>query len=123
MALLTRIYFNAVFGALGGLLGWMLFSVFGDKPASEGALTRQLLQDGALVGAGIGYLVVSVEAIRDRSWLRFVRLASYGVVLGAIGGAAGMFLAERVNHLLVGGIGAIRGSPVRFLLTVLTRGI
>ena len=28
MALLTRIYFNAVFGALGGLLGWLLFGVF-----------------------------------------------------------------------------------------------
>ena len=31
MALLSRIYFNAVFGALGGLLGWMLFSVFGKQ--------------------------------------------------------------------------------------------
>ena len=25
MALFSWIYFNAVFGALGGLLGWMLF--------------------------------------------------------------------------------------------------
>jgi hypothetical protein len=123
MGLLTRIYFNAVFGALGGLLGWMLFSIFGNKVASEGALTRQLLQDGALVGGGIGYFVVSVEAIRDRSWLRFVRLASYGVLLGAAGGAAGMFVAERVNFALVGGIGAIRGNLLKLLLTVLTRGL
>jgi hypothetical protein len=123
MGLLTRIYFNAVFGALGGLLGWMLFSIFGNKVASEGALTRQLLQDGALVGGGIGYFVVSVEAIRDRSWLRFVRLASYGVLLGALGGAAGMFVAERVNFALVGGIGAIRGNLLKFLLTILTRGL
>jgi hypothetical protein len=123
MALLTRIYFNAVFGALGGLLGWMLFSIFGNPAASTGALTRQLLQDGALVGAGIGYFVVSVEAIRDRSWLRFVRLASYGVVLGAIGGAVGMFVAERINYALVGGIGAIRGSVFKFMGTVLTRGL
>jgi hypothetical protein len=123
MGLLTRIYFNAVFGALGGLLGWLLFSVFGNRTASEGALTLQLFQDGALLGAGIGYLVVSVEAIRDRSWLRFVRLATYGVVLGAIGGALGMFIAERVNFLLVGGIGAIRGSVIKFLGTVLTRGL
>ena len=38
--MLTRIYFNAVFGALGGLLRWMLFSVFGqnvvvDKPVGR----------------------------------------------------------------------------------------
>lgn len=123
MGLLTRIYFNAVFGALGGLLGWMLFSLFGNQAASEGALIRQLLQDGALIGAGIGYLVVSGDAIRDRSWLRFVRQAAVGVVLGAVGGAVGMFLAERVNYALVGGIGAIRGSTVKFLLTVATRGV
>src|SRR5262245_20579997 len=123
MALLTRIYFNAVFGALGGLLGWMLFSIFGNRTASEDALSRQLLQDGALVGAGIGYFVVSVEAIRDRSWLRFVRLATYGVVLGAIGGAVGMFVAERVNFALVGATGAIRDNAFKFLGTVLIRGL
>src|SRR5205807_9642620 len=67
--------------------------------------------------------VVSVEAIRDRSWMRFVRLASYGVVLGAVGGALGMLIAERVNYALVGGIGAIRGSALKFLGTVLTRGV
>jgi hypothetical protein len=124
MGLLTRIYYNAVFGALGGLLGWMLFSIFGNKAAQEGwPLIFQLLQDGALVGGGIGYLVVSVEAIRDRSWLRFVRLASYGVILGAIGGAVGMFVAEQVNNWLVTGIGAVRGSTFRFVATVLTRGL
>jgi Inner membrane component of T3SS, cytoplasmic domain len=121
MALLTRVYFNAVFGALGGLLGWMLFSIFGHKIAS--GQTLQLLQDGALVGGGIGYLVVSVEAIRDRSWLRFVRLASYGVLLGALGGAIGMFVAEQVNYWLVSGVGAARGSTVKFLAQVFIRGL
>jgi hypothetical protein len=33
-----------------------------------------------------------------------------------------MLLAERVNFALVGGIGAIRGSALKFLGTVLTRG-
>lgn len=119
MALLTRIYFNTVYGALGGLLGWMLLSIFGRDSAD----TEQLLVNGALVGAGIGYLVVSVEAIRDRSWLRFGRLASYGLLLGAVGGAAGMLLAEQINFVLVRHIGAIRGSSVAFLLTVLARGL
>jgi hypothetical protein len=128
MGLITRIYFNAVFGALGGLLGWMLFSIFGQKAVVgenrlTWALALKLLQDGAFVGGGIGYFVVSVEAIRDRSWVRFVRLASYGVVLGAIGGAAGMLIAEVVNHELVGSVGAVRDSPARFLGTVLIRGL
>ncbi len=64
MALLVRIYFNAVFGALGGLLGWMLFGIFGDKSFSS--VVQQLL-GGAFIGGLIGYFVVSVEAIRDRS--------------------------------------------------------
>jgi hypothetical protein len=190
MGLITRIYYNAVFGALGGLLGWMLFSIFGNKfVAAEGenarvvsfggvvwylllrwffapvgggvigyqlaslvkrngflfgklgamvvfaglfwvlfaiptsAIDRQLLQDGGFIGAGIGYLVVSVEAIRDRSWLRFVRLASYGIVLGTLGGAAGMWVAEHVNYALVGNIGAIRGNVLKFLGTIMTRGL
>jgi hypothetical protein len=122
MALFSRIYFNAVFGALGGLLGWMLFGVFGDKnvPDSErfwfSALFWQLLGGGVLIGGSIGYFVVSVEAIRDRSLLRFVRLAAYGVVLGALGGAAGILIGEGVNYLLVGWIGASRERPVLHLL-------
>jgi hypothetical protein len=122
MALFSRIYFNAVFGALGGLLGWMLFGVFGDKnvPDSDRFLFSpvfwQLLSGGALIGGSIGYFVVSVEAIRDRSLLRFVRLAAYGVVLGALGGAAGILIGEGVNYLLVGWMGASRERPVLHLL-------
>jgi hypothetical protein len=122
MALLGRIYFNAVFGALGGLLGWMLFGVFGDKnvPDSDRFLFSpvfwQLLGGGALIGGSIGYFVVSVEAIRDRSLLRFVRMAAYGVVLGMVGGAAGILIGEGVNYLLVGWMGASRERPVLHLL-------
>jgi hypothetical protein len=131
MALMTRIYFNAVFGALGGLLGWMLLSVFGQKVVDQqGAeLYLHLVRSGALLGGSIGYFVVSVEAIRDRSWLRFVRLATYGVLLGAVGGAVGMVVADLVHYALVSGIGPLRSTdsfPVqalKFLGTVLTRGL
>jgi len=120
MALLTRVYFNAVFGALGGLLGWMLFGVFGDPNASG---QTQWLLGGAIVGASIGYFVVSVDAIRDRSLVRFCRLASYGVVLGAFGGALGMWVGEYVNFTLVGQIGARRQSILPALGTMLARGL
>jgi hypothetical protein len=121
MALFSRIYFNAVFGALGGLLGWMLFGVFGDKNIQDSdrfwfsALFWQMLEGGALIGGSIGYFVVSVEAIRDRSLLRFVRLAAYGVVLGALGGGVGILLGEWVNYLLVGWMGASRDRPLLHL--------
>jgi Inner membrane component of T3SS, cytoplasmic domain len=150
MALLTRIYFNAVFGALGGLLGWMLFGVFVDKnatadttPASQvsdadrlalekatdARVRHQLLLGGAFIGGAIGFFVVSVEAMRDRSALRFLRLASYGVVLGAVGGSFGMFIGDEVNYLLVTKIGYGRASggsglyALQLLGTIFARGL
>jgi MFS family permease len=98
MALLVRVYFNAVFGGLGGLIGWMLFGVFGASRASD---IGQWLLGGGLVGGAIGYCVVSVDAIRDLSLVRFARLAAYGLVLGALGGALGMCVGEWVNIFVV----------------------
>jgi hypothetical protein len=118
MALLVRIYFNAVFGALGGLLGWLLFGVFGDRNYSS--LGQQLL-GGALIGGLIGYLVVSVDAVRDRSYLRFCRLASYGAVLGAVGGALGMWFGEQVNYYLIQSL--LTASSLRGVGEVLSRGL
>jgi hypothetical protein len=97
MALLSRFYFNAVFGALGGLIGWMLLGVFGHKVVAQEAQDGQALLGGALIGGAIGYFVVSVEALRDRALLRFAHLASYGVILGALGGAPGMWIGDRLN--------------------------
>jgi hypothetical protein len=119
MALLSRVYYNAVFGGLGGLLGWMLFGIFGHQ--SE--VWRQILLGGAFIGGAIGYLLVGVEALRDRSLLRFVRLGTYGVVLGVAGGAAGIWLGDEINTHLVRGIGAVRESKGALLGTLLARGL
>ena len=124
MALLSRIYFNAVLGGLGGLLGWMLFGVFanpGAADAKQPAFWLNLLLGGAIIGGAVGYFVVSVEALRDRSLLRFVRLATYGVLLGALGGALGMTLGEWVNFTLVQRFGA--GTSAAFAGAVAARGL
>lgn len=117
MALVSRIYFNAVFGGLGGLLGWMLFGVLGEKNPTDAEETLNLLLGGALIGGAIGYFVVSVEALRDQSLVRFARLAAYGVLLGGLGGAAGMLVGDWVNYLLIGLFGDF------LLVTMLARGL
>lgn len=122
MALLGRIYFNAVFGALGGLLGWMLFGVFGELAVPDERRWIIWLVGGALIGGAVGYLVVGAEAIRDRSLVRFCRLASYGVILGAAGGALGMVIGEEVNFALVGRIGRTDGA-LPILAAMLARGL
>jgi hypothetical protein len=133
MGLLSRIYYNAVFGALGGLVGWLLFSVFGlrnpdDQTPLFGNTSWPTLVDlqnlvgGALIGGAIGYLVVSSEALRDRALVRFVRLASYGLILSALGGALGLEVGDLVNYFLVQRIGADRSFSAT-LATMLARGL
>src|SRR5688572_1655905 len=122
MALFSRLYFNAVFGGLGGLIGWMLFGVFGDKNPSSDDLLWNMLLGGALIGGVIGYFVVSVEAIRDRAPVRFARLASYGAGLGLVGGALGMALGDQVNYWLVRLSRSSTDNPP-LLLTMLARGL
>ena len=123
MALASRIYFNAVFGGLGGLFGWMLFGILGDtNPSSQRAFLMfshedvNLFLGGALIGGMVGYFVVGVDALRDQSAVRFARLASYGVLLGAVGGALGMWLGDIVNVVLQQAFGA------RFIVPILARG-
>jgi Inner membrane component of T3SS, cytoplasmic domain len=126
MALLYRIYFNAVFGALGGLLGWLMLGIFCDQiVAEDNSFTGKLVLSvrGVLVGGAIGYFVVSVEALRDRSLLRFFRLAAYGVLLGILGGAVGHLIGDIVNRSLVGQIGADRQSGGVVFGTMLARGL
>jgi Inner membrane component of T3SS, cytoplasmic domain len=133
MALLSRIYFNAVFGGLGGLLGWMLFGVLGSRaPTNDPALLIFTQEDmntllgGGLIGGVIGYFVVSVEAIRDWSLVRFARLASYGVLLGFVGGMLGMYIGDIVNFLVVRLSGSVFGDrflALQGLLFMVARGL
>jgi MFS family permease len=129
MALFLRIYYNAIFGGLGGLIGWLLFSVFVDTRWIDAAFesdfaraTVQALTTGAIIGAMIGYFVVSVDAIIDRAVLRFARHAFYGVTLGAVGGALGNWIGEWVNFVLVGTTGYQERSWAPVVI-VLARGL
>jgi hypothetical protein len=115
MALLARIYFNAVFGGLGGLLGWLLFGVFANPGSEE---LTQWLGGGALIGGSIGYFVVGVEALRDQALVRFCRLASYGLIIGAAGGALGLWLGDHINFILLERLGGRR-----LLVAMLARGL
>jgi hypothetical protein len=128
MALWSRIYYNAVYGGLGGLLGWMLFGVFGERtPSGDLAFLfftyedLNLLLGGALIGLSIGYFVVSVEGIRDQSAVRFARLASYGALLSWIGGALGMYVGDQVNYVVIHVFRNL--GPVATLAAMIARGL
>lgn len=128
MARLVQIYYNAVFGALGGLLGWMLFGIF-TPPAVGEWDWHAALAGGAIIGLVIGYFVDSVDAILDRSLVRFVRYAAYGIILGAIGGAVGYWVGDWVNYALMpsgsdaGLIGRVTARALGWMLFGLLVGV
>lgn len=132
MALWSRIYYNAVYGGLGGLLGWMLFGVLGNRsPSGDPAflfLTYEdlnLLLGGALIGVSIGYFVVAVDAIRDLSLVRFARLASYGAILSWLGGALGMYVGDQVNYGFINVVNRVFPNSVAIatLVGMIARGL
>jgi hypothetical protein len=86
-----------------------------------------MLLGGALIGGCIGYLVVSVEAIRDGALIRIARLATYGVILGALGGAIGMFVGDSVKYFLTTALIEHRivgeDTATNVMVEMLTRGL
>jgi hypothetical protein len=120
----NRIYFNAVFGGLGGLIGWMLFGILGDRAAPADRVIAELALGGALVGGSIGYLLAGSDALRDRSALRFFRTGAAGLLLGAAGGSLGMVLGDLVHHRLIEWRGTGRaGDAMTLAGAMLARGV
>jgi hypothetical protein len=117
MARLIRIYYHALFGALGGLLGWMLFGEFVQK---EWHWWSQALVGGGMIGGMIGYCAVGVDALMDRAFVRFSRFAAHGALMGALGGAAGFWIGDWVNYLLAP---SAEASDSRLLGAVVARGL
>lgn len=116
MEKLKRIYLHTMIGALGGWLGWMLFSEWCSPGWSWHVLA---LFGGMIIGSCIGLGLAAVEAMIDQSLIRFLRYGAVGIVLGGLGGAAGCWLGEWVNYSIVSTAGA--GGVLATIGSVLAR--
>lgn len=101
-----RIYYNAVFGALGGLISWLFIGLFLDIDTSS--LATLFLKDallGAAVGVCIGGAIGAVDGLTvRRSWRRLVRGVSLGGLIGLIGGLIGLIVGEVIFKFAGGGV-------------------
>lgn len=97
-----QIYYNAIFGAIGGLIGWFVVGLF---PTGDWDILIAYAFVGAGVGAFIGLLTGSVGGLMVQ---RSVRRATLGAVLGCIAGLAsgtiGLLLGEGFFLILKGGL-------------------
>lgn len=98
-----QVYFNAVLGGLGGLLGWAVQSFVEGGARDWNAYLRQAIV-GPLLGVCIGFAIGTTEGIiASRSWRRALRGGGYGAALGAVGGLVGLVLGEVVFNLIGSG--------------------
>ena len=97
-----QIYYNAVFGAIGGLLGWLVVGLF---DTGGWAITLAYVFVGAGVGLFIGTLTGAVEgAVVKRSAAQARRGAALGGGAGLVSGIVGLLIGEFAFLTLKGGL-------------------
>jgi hypothetical protein len=97
-----QIYYNAVFGAIGGLLAWL---VVGMIPTGEWDVHIANAFMGAGIGLFIGGALGVVEGlIIKRSVLRTITGGFRGVIAGVVGGGFGLLFGGITFLLIQGGL-------------------
>ena len=100
MSRLMRLYYYAVLGAIGGLVGWQISNLIGLSFLSSVYLSEIVV--GALIGLSIGMLIGFSEGFASRNILQMLRSGLISGLLGLAGGAIGLPLAEGLFQLLGG---------------------
>jgi len=97
-----QIYYNAVFGALGGLSGWFLVGLF---PTGEWHILLAYTLVGAGVGVCVGGMIGAVTGlVVQRSLPRALIGAVLGGLVGLVSGTLGLLSGEGFFLWLGGGI-------------------
>jgi hypothetical protein len=118
MSKLLQIYYNAVFGAIGGLLGWW---ALGSLQTGSWNIWLASLAIGAGIGAAIGAFVAAVDgAMIKRSSRRALTDAITGALAGVFGGLLGLVLGQ-TSFLALGG--GFIGRPIGWMLLGLFVGL
>ena len=99
-----RIYYYAVLGAMGGLIGWQLSNILGLSFSSLIYLSDLIV--GALIGLSIGLMIGIAEGLLTRNPVHALRAGFFGGALGFVAGAVGLPLAEFAFQLSGGGAAA-----------------
>jgi hypothetical protein len=117
-----RTYYYAVFGAIGGLIGWQVSNLLGLSFVSNIYLSEA--EVGALVGLSIGLLIGIAEGVLTLNLVRVARSGGLGGLLGLGAGAVGLPLGEWLFQSVGAGIlGRTLGWAVFGLLIGLAEGV
>jgi len=117
-----RVYYYAVLGAIGGLIGWQVSNLTG-LSFTENLLLNEVIV-GALIGLCIGVLIGLAEGSLTRNPIQALKACLISGGLGMVGGAIGLPIAEGMFQMLGGEIiGRAIGWGIFGLLIGLAAGI
>ncbi len=117
-----RTFYYAIFGAIGGLIGWQISNLLGLSFIRNIYLSEAIV--GALVGLAIGLLIGIVEGLLTRNPVQMLRSGGLSCLLGAAAGFIGLPLSEFLFQKLGAGYaGRAVGWGVFGLLIGLAEGI
>jgi hypothetical protein len=103
-----RAYYYAVFGAIGGLVGWQMSNVLGLSFSQNIFLSDMVV--GALLGVCIGIPLGAAEGLVTLSPLRALRAGAIAGIVGLFAGAVGLPLGEAAFQVVgAGGFGRALG--------------
>jgi hypothetical protein len=102
MSRIMRLYYYAVLGAMGGLIGWQASNTIGLSFWSNLYLSEIVV--GGLIGLSIGALIGLSEGLNSRNLLQILKSTLFSGGLGLIGGAIGLPIAEGLFLFLGGGV-------------------
>ncbi len=101
MSKALQIYYHAIFGAMGGLLGWW---VMGSLTTQTWNIWLAAIVVGAGLGGSTGGLIAAADgAMIKRVPLRALHDGALGALAGAVAGFVGLVLAQGVWSVLSGG--------------------
>jgi pSer/pThr/pTyr-binding forkhead associated (FHA) protein len=107
MSLKSKIILNALFGAIGGFLGWAVtqtlmrgFFAIAPDMHQPGELVLGNIEFGFLTGLTIGGMLGAAEALWSRSPGASRRALLVGCAVGAVGGILGLSMGQSVFDLI-----------------------
>lgn len=103
-----KLLFYAAAGGLGGLAAWGAAEPF---LGIRAVFARDLIL-GGVIGLFIAAFLASIEALSVSQFRQAARGAQFGLVIGALGGAGGLLVAELTFDIFPGLIGRILGWAI-----------
>jgi hypothetical protein len=117
-----RTYFYAIFGAIGGLIGWQMSDYLGLSFITNLYLSEAVV--GALIGFVIGLFIGITEGLLTQNFVQALRAGLFSALLGLIAGAIGLPLSEFLFQAVGAGLlGRALGWGVFGLLLGLAEGV